>query len=213
MRACGAFQSQIGRSSWPRTAGKQGFNMGYKTNNNGWHKLHDTNIIVVETGPNPFQNTKPSNMRDVRGIKSVRMAFLGDTANDDFTVAVYGVDAIGGPDREATDKQYKSELLYTIRVVVGAGAGIGPVDTRHVGLLYLYADTITSNTAATIVTDLALYWNIDGVGPTAQILSPTGDGYAEVLLGSTFGYTWFSFITTVMDVGNSANVLYKLDAI
>ena len=184
--------------------------MGYQATNDGWHKLHDTNITAVETGPSAFQLARPSNMRDMRGVKGVRMAFLGDTANDDFTVAIYGVDAVGSPDAGETS-MYKSELLYTIRVVVGGGTGEGPVDPKHVGLLDLYADTITSVTSATIVTDLALYWNIDGVGPTVQNISPTGDGYAEVLLGSTFGYTWFAFITTVMDVGDNANVLYKLD--
>lgn len=186
--------------------------MGPRPQNDGWKKLHDTNIVVVETAPTTFRETRPSNMIDMRGVKGVRMAFLGDASNDDFTVAIYGVDAIGSPDAGEI-AQYKSELLYTIRVVVGASVGEGPVDRKHVGLLDLYADTITSVTEATIITDLEAYWNIDGQAPTPQNLSPTGDGYAEVLLGSTFGYTWWAFITTVMDVGDNANVLLKLDRV
>lgn len=184
--------------------------MGYQATNDGWKKLHETNITAVETAPTTFREARPPNMRDMRGVKGVRMAFLGDAANDDFTVAIYGVDAVGSPDAHPPS-QYKSELLYTIRVVVGAGTGEGPVDQKHVGLLDLYADTITSITEATIIADLQVYWNIDGQALNPELLSPTGDGYAEVLLNSTFGYTWWSFVTTVMDVGDNANVLYKLD--
>lgn len=186
--------------------------MPYSTNNSGWKKLYSTNITAVETGPSAFQLARPANMIDMRGVKSIRLTLLGDTENDDFRISVYGVDTVGSPDA-GTISMYKSERLGIVRGVIGAGTGDGPVDGKHVGLLDLYADTITSWTADTILTDLALYWNIDGVGPTVQILSPAGDGYGELLIGSTFGYTWFAFALTTFDTGDSGNILYKLDRV
>ena len=195
----------------PREAhGRTTMGIGYAARNDGWRKLHNNNVIATETGPSPFQLGRPANMRDMRGVKSVRMAFLGDTDNDDFSIEVYGVDSVGSPDAGEIS-QYKSELLGTVRVVVGAGVGEGPVDQRHVGLLDLYADTITSWSAAPILAKLAAYWNIDGAAPTVQLLSPLGDGYGELMIGSTFGYTWFAFILSMFNKGDAGNVLMKLD--
>ena len=184
--------------------------VGYQSTNDGWHKLHKDNVAVVETGPAQFPLARPANMRDMRGVKGIRLAFLGEEDGDGYDVEVYGVDAIGSPDAGEVG-QFKSELLGTVRVVVGTSVGEGPVDAKHVGLLELYADTITSWTPATILTDLIAYWNIDGTAPSVQLLSPTGDGYGELMIGSTFGYTWFSFVLTVFNKGNSGNVLFKLD--
>ena len=180
--------------------------MGYQATNDGWKLLHKQHVTSAETGPSAFQDARPSNMIDVRGIKGIRLAFLGDTANDTCDVDIYGVDAIKSPDA-GTIQAYKSEDLGQFFATIGAGNATGQIRN---GQTNLYADTVTW-TAETIVTDLALYWNIDGVGPTIQVLSPTGDGYAEGLFGSTFGYTWFSIIISAQDTGDATNILYKLD--
>ncbi len=181
---------------------------GYKTDNDGWNLLHKEHVTSAESVPSAFQDARPANTIDVRGVKGIRFAFLGDTANDTMDVDIYGVDAIKSPDAGEI-QAYKSEDLGQFFATIGTGAATGQIRN---GQTNLYADTVTW-TATTIVTDLIAYWNIDGIAPSVQVLSPTGDGYGEGLFGSTFGYTWFSIIISAQDTGDASNILYKLDRI